>query len=119
MAVGNSGGISGEDGGIIDLARNPTLHKGDVLVSWNLDGLFARVQPRERVITRHRSSDIRSINVRYCRLTRQQTCEGKSEGYKWCYHLLLFHESPGQSSTRYDNVQQLKVLEHECQDGYS
>lgn len=119
VTVGDSGGISGKNGGIIDLARNPTLHEGDVLVSWNLDGLLARIQPSEGVVTRNYLSDIRAINVRYYRLTRQQTCEGKSEGYKWCYHLLLFRESPEQSSTRYDNAQQLQTLEYDCQNGYS
>jgi len=44
------GGISGEDVGVIDLARDPALHERDVFVRGDLNWLFARVQPREGVI---------------------------------------------------------------------
>ena len=36
---------------MVDLARNPSLHEGDVLVSRNLNGLSVGVQPCERVVS--------------------------------------------------------------------
>ena len=37
--------ITWEDAGVVDLARDPALHEGDVLVSWELDGFMAAVEP--------------------------------------------------------------------------
>jgi hypothetical protein len=52
VSKGDAGWIGWEDIGVVDLARNPSLHKRDVFMSRNFNGLFARVQPGERMISR-------------------------------------------------------------------
>jgi len=47
VSEGNAGRVSWEDVGVINLARDPSLHERDVLMSWDFDGLLARVQPGE------------------------------------------------------------------------
>lgn len=48
--VGDAFGVRGEDSGVVDLAGNPALHEGDVLIGGQLDGLVAAVEPGVGVI---------------------------------------------------------------------
>lgn len=48
--VGDTRVVAWEDAGVINLARNPALHEGDVLVCWQLDGLVAAVEPSVGVV---------------------------------------------------------------------
>ena len=50
VSEGDASGIGGKDGSVVDLARDPSLHKRDVLVGWDLNWLAAGVQPRKGVI---------------------------------------------------------------------
>lgn len=43
----NASRISGEEVGIVNLSRDPSLHEGNVLVGRNFDWLSCAVQPRE------------------------------------------------------------------------
>lgn len=49
-------GVGGEYSRVIDFARDPSLHEGDVLVGGQLDRFIATVEPRIGVITEIRSA---------------------------------------------------------------
>lgn len=53
VCEGDTNGIGWEDSGVVNLARDPSLHQGDILVCWNFDWLSAGVQPSEGVIAVH------------------------------------------------------------------
>jgi len=46
----DSSRVSRENGGVVNLARDPSLHEGDILVSRNFNWLFARIQPGEGMV---------------------------------------------------------------------
>lgn len=50
MRVGDAGRVSWEDGGVVDLAGDPSLHECHILVSWQLDWLTTTVEPSEGVV---------------------------------------------------------------------
>lgn len=52
MGVGDASGVSWEDGGVVDLAGDPSLHECHILMSWQLDWLTTTVEPSEGVVTR-------------------------------------------------------------------
>lgn len=49
--IGDAVGVGGEYSRIIDFARNPSLHEGDVLVGGQLDRFIATVEPGVGMIT--------------------------------------------------------------------
>jgi hypothetical protein len=53
VGKGDTVRISREDIGVVNFAGNPALHKRDILMGWDFDWLLSRVQPGERVITKH------------------------------------------------------------------
>lgn len=50
MGVRNTGGVSWEDVGVVDLSRDPSLHESHVLMSRELNRLPVPVEPGERVV---------------------------------------------------------------------
>lgn len=51
MCVRDTGGVSWEDVGVVDLARDPSLHKSHVLEGRELNRLSVSVEPSKGVVT--------------------------------------------------------------------
>lgn len=51
VRVGDARGVGGEDIGVVDLARDPSLHKSHVFSGGKFNGLSAAVEPGEGVVT--------------------------------------------------------------------